>query len=711
MSRLLFMDNPILKFETKISEVSGVGKYYSEKLEKLGIKNIRDLLFYFPARYEDFTNFKKIEDLEFGETATITGRITNITSRYSWQRKILITEAEISDNIDNDPLTFGEQEETIRAIWFGARIAQNLKVGDKISLAGKISEKDGVLHFSNPFFEKITDDKTELKETSGFLPIYSETKGITSRFIRQIIRTALKNTNLENDPIPQKILKSVSLPELKIALKNIHFPSDFEQIGLAKRRFAFADLLLLELAVFEERKLQEKNKSFQISSNLEQLKKLADSLEFNLTPSQKESAFEILKDIKRPFPMNRLLQGDVGSGKTIIAILVALATTKSGYQTAILAPTEILARQHFNSFYSHLKNFNVRLGLITAKESKWVETDEISHSSLSKKELKGKIKDGEIDIIIGTHVLIQKDIQFKKLAMVVVDEQHRFGVKQRGHLLKNKIVPHFLTMTATPIPRTLALTIWGDLDISSIREKPKERKPVITKIVDSKNRQKANDFIRNEIKKGRQVFVICPLIKESEKIKAKNIESEYKRLKRVFSGFNIAMISGKTESKEKERIMSDFQENKINILLSTSVIEVGIDFPNASVMVIEGAERFGLAQIHQFRGRVGRGLHQSYCFIFADTASKESQNRLKKIAQVKDSFELAEIDLKTRGPGQFLGEKQSGFPDYLMEAIKDISIVSLAKDKAMEILKEDPSLKKYPLLRKEGERFANLNIS
>lgn len=680
-------------FKTPVNLISGVGQYYQKKLEKLGIKTIRDLLFHFPNRYEDFSNFKNIEDLEPDETATISGQIMDIKTRRSWRRKLFITEAIVQDQTDS-----------IRVIWFNQPfLSQNLKPGDLVSLAGKVAENEKGIFLSAPAYEKISGPDEDRRETGRLIPIYPETRGLGSRALRFFIKKLLAQTRFPTDPLPALLRKRFGFPELKTALEQIHFPAEPEEAELAKKRFSFEDLWLLELLILQERQKLTLKKSFSIRPNLEILKSFVDSLSFRLTESQRQAIFEILRDLQKHQPMNRLLEGDVGSGKTIVAALAALAVIKNNCQTAFMAPTEILSQQHFQTLCRVFRNWEINIGLITSSGAKisWSGLE----STITKKEFLKKCAAGELNLIIGTHSLIQKNVQFKKLGLVIIDEQHRFGVEQRAQLLergKDEISPHLLSMTATPIPRTLALTIWGDLDISFIKEMPKNRKPIITKFVSPINRSKAYAFIRQQIKVGRQAFVVCPLIEAPQNnssmalIERKSVLQEHEKLhKQVFPNLKIAMLHGKMKAKEKEEIMKNFNGGKIDVLVSTSVIEVGIDVPNATIMMIEGTDRFGLAQIYQFRGRVGRGEHQSYCLLFSESTASGAQQRLKAIVEAKNSFELAEQDLQIRGPGEFLGTRQSGIPDYLMAALKNLEMVKCSRDEAEKILAEDPKLEKH----------------
>lgn len=697
-----------MNFDTPINIISGVGQYYQAKLEKLGIKTVRDLFFHFPKRYEDFSNFKNIEDIEIGEIATITGKIADIKTIRTWKRKMFITEAIIEDETDS-----------LRAIWFNQPyISNTLKIGNLVSLAGKIAENEKGIYLSNPSYEKIYDiDNIEHRETGGLIPVYAETAGLTSRGIRFLLKKIWSDVEFPNDPLPDNLREQFDLPELKSSLEQIHFPSSIEQSEVAQKRFSFEDLFMLELLVLKERSKLKKEKSFKIKTNMDILKDFADSLEFQFTLAQRRTILEILRDLAKPEPMNRLLEGDVGSGKTIVAAIAALVTIKNGFQVAFMTPTEILSQQHFRTLSNIFKKFEINIGLLTSSGAQisWANLE----SKATKKEISKNCESGKLDIIIGTHSLISKNLKFKNLGLIIIDEQHRFGVEQRASLInsnkKEGFAPHLLSMTATPIPRTLALTIWGDLNISLINEMPADRKPIITKVVAHENRSKAYTFIRSEIKKGRQAFVICPLIAPTNDDnksptpllwERKSATQEYEKLKKqIFPDLRISMLHGRMPAKEKEKIMKDFSQGEIDILVSTSVIEVGIDVPNATIMMIEGADRFGLAQLYQFRGRVGRGPHQSYCMLFTESNTQTANDRLDAIVKAKNSFELAEKDLQIRGPGDFLGLRQSGIPDYLMNALKNLNLVQSARDEAEKILKIDPELKKYPLLKKQLSQF------
>ncbi len=678
-------------FQTPIQLITGIGQQYQKRFKKLGIETVKDLLFYFPFRYEDFSQTKKIAEINPDEITTIEGKIIQIKTFRTAKRKVFITEAIIEDETDQ-----------MKVIWFNQPyLTKNLKTGDIISMAGKLIEEKNKSYFLPSHYEKITDLNQDRRETGGLIPVYPETEGLGSRTIRFFIKKCLNETRFPIDPLPLNIRKKYNLFELKKALKEIHFPNNITSAKLAKKRFLFEDLFNLELVILTQRQKLKQAKGFLIKTKIDILEKFSQELNFQLTNDQKKALVEILKDLQKGKPMNRLLQGDVGSGKTIVAAIAALITVKNNYQVAFMAPTEILANQHFQTLSQLFKNFDLNVGLLTSTEA------QISFSGLvtkiKKSDFLKECSKQKIDIIIGTHALIQKNVQFKKLGLIIIDEQHRFGLEQRKALLtaKKDFLPHLLSMTATPIPRSLALTIWGDLDISSIRELPKNRQPIITKIILPNQREKIYQFVKTEIKNGRQVFVICPLINDSPKLELKSVNQEYEKLKEIFPDFKIGILHGKLKSKEKEKIMKQFLNHEVDILISTSVVEVGIDIPNASIILIEGAERFGLAQLYQFKGRVGRGPYQSYCFLFSETSTANSQKRLESLTKVKNAFELAEIDLQMRGPGEFLGTKQSGLPDNLMEALKHLDLVQSAKKEAEEILNSDPNLQFHPLLKEK----------
>lgn len=710
----------MLSLTTPIEKVSRIGPVYQKKLKKFGIHTVKDLLFHFPHRYEDFSNIGPIAAIKINERCTIQGRIAHIENTRTWKKKIMLTHALVED--DTGP---------IKAVWFNQPyLSKTLKKGDTVVLSGKVVfGKEGV-YLSNPVYEKTdlapaSQLTPHLIHTGRLVPIYPESRGLSSRWIRYMISSLLlKLKGAIPETLPETVIKEHNFMNIQEALWHIHFPDSQELAKKAQARFSFEELFLIALFVLRERAKLAQEKAAPLPTNLATIKRFVNALPFKLTDAQKKSAWRILKDLEMPRPMNRLLQGDVGSGKTVVATIAALNTIKAGYQVAFMVPTEILAKQHFQGVAKLLEDFKVNIGLLTGKQdqfrSKKLKNDVIE---ISREKLLVKTLEGDIDILIGTHALIQDTVKFGNLALVVLDEQHRFGVEQRAKLVthrnrEERIIPHLLSMTATPIPRTLALTIYGDLDLALIDELPTGRKKIITKIVAPADRTKAYDFIRNEAKKGRQVFVVCPRIEPGDKEAigeekdpfgwafVKAVKEEYEKLsKEIFPRLKVEQLHGKMATKEKEKVMKNFKNKKIDILVSTSVIEVGIDIPNATVMMIEGADRFGLAQLHQFRGRVGRSGFQSYCFLFTDSPSRTTRQRLHALVKYESGFALAERDLKIRGPGEFSGTHQWGIPDFAMNSLTNIKLVEQTREAAKQLLQRDPYLQKYPLLREKLGKF------
>jgi ATP-dependent DNA helicase RecG len=602
-----------------------------------------------------------------------------------------------------------------------------------VFLSGKAAPKSNKYYLSSPAYEKISD-KNDPIHTARLVPVYPETEGLSSRWLRYILQPLLSQfKNRIKDPLPEEIKKKKQLLPLNQAIWQIHFPDSLAMAEKSRERFCFEELFLIELRALKERMKLKKEKAINVPIDLETIQKFVKSFPFQLTSAQKKSAWQILKDMEKQMPMNRLLEGDVGSGKTIVSMMAVLNTIKNKHQAALMAPTEILAKQHYKTFNDFLEGFKVSIGFLTGKEYR------LNNKKIERKKLLEKIEKGEVDFLIGTHSLVQGSdplkkqrtpkVKFNSLALVIIDEQHRFGIEQRARLAKGtdpnkKLIPHLLSMTATPIPRTLALTIYGDLDVSLIDELPKGRKKVITRIIPPEKRKEAYGFIKKEVKKGKQVFVICPRIEPSKKhqdeistendfiektpdlYEIKAVKKEYEKLsKDIFPDLRIAMLHGKMKAEEKEKTMKSFKKGSIDILVSTSVVEVGIDIPNASVMMIEGSEKFGLSQLHQFRGRVGRGGDQSYCLLFTEIPGGIYFRRLRALLSTDNGFELAEKDLEIRGPGEIFGIRQWGIPDLAMASLKDISLVEETRNAAKEILKKDPELKKYPLLAERLKEF------
>ncbi len=685
-----------MAFSTPVSKIPNIGSSYESKLKNLKIRTVGDLLYYFPSRYEDLSETTSISSIYSEGRYTIRGKILRISTGRTLRRRIPFSEITIKDGTGEMKAVFLNQP----------YLAKNLKEGEELLLSGKASYSREGVQFVNPYYERTKGMYADI----GITPVYPETKGLSSRWLRSIIAPLLKTLESKiQETLPKEVIKKKQLYTLEEALKEIHFPRSWDSLKKAQERLSFERIFLLQLFLVKQKMVLGKRKSVPVDIKIKEIQKLVSDLPFDLTNAQKKAAWQIIKDLEKDFPMNRLLEGDVGSGKTVVAIIAALSVIKGGYQVAFMAPTGVLSRQHFDEISKLLWRFKIDVGLLTGKKDK-LRSNKLKGDTLeiSRKKLVEKVKKGELSLLVGTHALIQEEVKFKNLGLVVLDEQHRFGVEQRSKLcLKDDgRVPHLLSMTATPIPRTLTLTVYGDLDLSVINELPKERKKVITRIISPKKRKEAYHFIGKEIEKGRQAFFICPRIEESEDNESpwaglKSVEKEKERLdEEVFPDLRVELLHGKMKSTEKEKVMKDFKSKKIDILVSPSVIEVGIDIKNASVMVIEGAEMFGLSQLHQFRGRVGRGEFQSYCFLFTSSHTGRTKERLKALLESDNGFQLAEKDLEIRGPGDFVGKRQWGSPDFTMEALKDRELVEEARSEAKEVLSQDPELKEHHLLKR-----------
>jgi ATP-dependent DNA helicase RecG len=679
-----------LDLTTPLESLTRVGQTTASRLKRIGLATVSDLIFYYPFRWQDFSLVLPISQVQPGQAITVLGKIQLINNRRSPVKRKMLTEALVTD-----------QSGSVKVIWFNQPyLVKILKPGDEIYLSGKIDFDHYTLQFINPIYEKATTAQTT--HTARLVPIYSLSNGLTEKQLRFLIRLSLPAAKLIADWLPREIIKEYSLLSLSEALSQIHFPQNQKKLDQAVLRLKFDELFLFQLQILISKKEISASPGFPITFFEKQTKTFVQNLPFILTNDQKKSAWRIISDLQRNQPMNRLLEGDVGSGKTVVAAIAMLNLALNKKQSVLLAPTEILAAQHYKTISRLFEKSKINFALLTRSQQL------INDYPAKKKELLAELKAGRINLIIGTHALIQEKVEFNNLALAIIDEQHRFGVNQRK-LLRQKSgdsqrIPHLLSMTATPIPRSLAIALYGDLDLSVIKEMPKERKKIITRVVDNQNRCQAYEFIRAQIKQGRQIFVICPLIDPSDKLGVKAATEEAARLKKdVFSDLEILLLHGKLKSSQKEQIMADFLAKKADILVATSVIEVGIDIPNASVILIEGADRFGLAQLHQFRGRVGRASHQSYCFLFTENQSSKTKQRLQAMIMAKDGFELAELDLKFRGPGEIYGTIQSGFPEFKIAQLSDVEIMQQAKAAAEKITAQ--GLKNYPRLKQKMEQF------
>jgi len=689
-------------------------------LKKLGINTIEDLLYYFPVRYGDTSKIAQINDLIKGDTAVVFGKISKLKTSKAWVKKIPMSDGLVTDETGS-----------VKLVWFNQPyIAKMIHDGQLVRVEGKVSERKGELYISNPKIEVVNTPPTSVgnslfgKDGEGhtLYPVYPESRGVTSNWIYHAIQKIMSRGILDslNDPIPEEILKKYNLPNIRTAFIWIHAPKK-EKDGLsARKRFAFQEIFFIQLQKQKEKILWREKNAFIIDTDKKEVDDFVKRFPFEATPSQLEAIDSILNDFKRGHPMSRLLEGDVGSGKTAVAATVIYAVTKTSprspsgltagnLQIAYMVPTEILAKQHYENFITYFQHLPIKIGLITGSECQIFPSKSNSNkpTKISRTQLLKWVANGEVPIIIGTHTLIQKSVTFKHLALAVIDEQHRFGTFQRQKITaKSNMVPHLLSMTATPIPRTLALTIYGDLDLTILEGMPKGRKPIITKIILPTEREKTYAEIKQELNTGRQLYVICPRINEPDPTKelailAKSVTLEAERLKKeVFQEFSIEILHSKMTPLEKEKVMGRFSKGQTKILVATSVVEVGVNVTNATMIIIEGAERFGLSQLHQLRGRVIRSNHQAYCFVFTESKGQKTRDRLKALVTAKNGFELAEFDLAQRGAGELYGRKQWGISDIAMEAIKNIKMVEASRAEATRIVERDPDFKKYPQIQK-----------
>ncbi|MBI3973384.1 MAG: ATP-dependent DNA helicase RecG [Chloroflexi bacterium] len=662
---------PSLALQAPVGEVPGVGPKAVAALERLGVQSVRDLLYHLPRRHLDRSSFTRIADLVAGELATIFGTVWQVQTKRPPLQRLVVTDAIVQDGSG-----------FCHAVWFNRPyFVRTLSRPGRVVFSGKVEYGyDGALQFSSPEFEF---DSDSLLHTGRLVPFYAKTEGVTDKQLRAWVRAALEATaDHIHDPLPAAVRAAEGLPPLGQALAQAHFPDDDGARRAAFRRLAFDELLLIQLGMLRRRReWQESQPGISMEVEPDVLNGFAELLPFALTGAQRRVIDEILADMARAVPMSRLLQGEVGSGKTVVAAAACLVAVRSGCQAALMAPTEVLAQQHHRSLSRLLAPFGVRVELVVGSRRR-AEKSAVWRASAA----------GDVDVLAGTHALIQDEGQFAKLGLVVVDEQHRFGVRQRSALRRKGYNPDVLVMTATPIPRTLALSIYGDLDISAIDELPPGRQRVKTTLVDPQHRARAYDFLRQQVRLGRQAFIICPLVDDSDKIEARAAKVEYERLQRQFPDLRLGLLHGKMAPKDKDVVMAAFRDGALDVLVSTAVVEVGIDVPNATVMLIEGADRFGLSQLHQFRGRVGRGEHPGYCLLLSDADGTEHNPRLRVLVENHDGFALAEEDLRLRGPGEFFGTRQSGLPDLRVAKISDVAVLEAARRQAQRLSEHDPWL-------------------
>jgi ATP-dependent DNA helicase RecG len=684
-----------LTIDTPVDRLRGVDTKLSARFRRLEVTTIRDLLYLFPRRHQNYSRVVKIAEVEPGLECTVIGHLWESRVVAMGQKgRLKATEAVLSDETGN-----------IKIIWFGqGYLAQSLRSNARISISGKAGVYRGQLVFESPDYELLDEGQTPI-HTGRLIPVYPLTEGLTARNLRRITWQALTQwLGGAEETLPAGLLDRTRLMSLPDAIMQAHYPTDLETWTKARRRLAFDELLTLQLAVLSRRKrLSQGIEGVAIKADPNILKGFIDSLPFTLTGAQLRCINQILADLEQGTPpMNRLLQGEVGSGKTVVVLVALLAAAAAGYQGAVMVPTEVLAEQHFQTVARLLGGLSRPVqedNLITAylaSLGRPVSVGLLTGSTRARvrRELMQLSTEGNLDLLVGTHALIQSGVEIPRLALAAMDEQHRFGVLQRSALRQKGLEnPHTLVMSATPIPRTLSLTLYGDLDISTIDELPPGRQKIQTRWLGPDRRDAAHGFLRKQVQEGRQAFIIYPLIEESEAIEGKAATEEHQRLARdVFPEMRVGLLHGRMSGKEKDRVMRQFRDGELDILVSTAVVEVGIDVANATVMLIEGADRFGLSQLHQFRGRVGRGQHKSYCILLSDDPSEVARERLSALEQTDDGFQLAEVDLELRGPGDFFGTRQSGLPDLRMARLSDRELLSMAREEASRLIDQDPQL-------------------
>ena len=682
--------DPDLDFDTPVSGIKGIGDKKGAALARLGINTVSDLLFTYPRRYDDYSSLKPIGSLWFGEDVTVIGTVEKVSTRAVRNGKMKIVEALISD-----------KSGAIRATWFNQPWIENqLKKAKQVVLSGLIEQYLGRLVMNNPEWEPLS---TKQLHTNRIVPVYPLTRDLTQKWLRKVIHDVVETYSPHiRDPLPEAIISKHNLNHLPDAIREVHFPGSDQSLKNARKRLAFDELFMLQVGVLKQKTQWESRAGDIFEVNDDWLDSMVSSLPFQLTNAQKKALGQVREDLKSGSPMNRLLQGDVGSGKTVIAALAAMIIIQGGGQAAVLAPTSILAEQHISS-----------LRKILATVTGGLEEGQISlllgaTPENEKKVIRERLAAGEIKLIVGTHALLQDPVVFKNLQLAIVDEQHRFGVEQRGGLRKKGTNPHLLVMTATPIPRSLALTVMGDLELSLIDEMPPGRIPVETHVLKPSELERAYGLVRGQVDKGHQAFIVYPLVEESDKIDEKSAVEEFERLqKEVFPAYQLGLLHGQMKAEDKEKIMTKFRDKEIQVLVSTTVVEVGVDIPDATVMLVEGAHRFGLAQLHQLRGRVGRSDQQSYCILVPGTAEEVENERLEAMVETNNGFILAEKDLEMRGPGQFLGTRQSGYAELKLASITNLSLLEEARAEAASLFKTDPDLSQenHQLLAKAVNDF------
>lgn len=685
-----------LTLEMGLTYLPGVGPKSAEKLAKLGLYTVRDLLYYYPRDHIDYARQVTIASLVEGETVTLVATIKRFNCFTSPRNsKLAIVELVVRDHTGTLKLSRFYAGTRFTNRGWQEQQKRQYPAGATIAASGLVKRTQYGMSLEDPQIEVLqhAGEAIDSLHVGRVVPVYPLTEGVPADLVRRAVVAALPAANLIQEALPSALRQEYSLIEVTEAIAHIHFPPDGVALAAARRRLVFDEFFYLQLGLLKRRKAQQKE---QIGAVLAPTGELIDEfyriLPFQLTGAQKRVINDILNDLQRPIPMNRLVQGDVGSGKTVVAVVACLAAIQAGYQAAIMAPTEVLAEQHYRKMVSWFNLLHLPVELLTG-----------STKTAKRREIHAQLETGELSLLVGTHALIQDTVNFHRLGLVVIDEQHRFGVEQRAKLQQKGQNPHVLTMTATPIPRTLALTLHGDLDVSQIDELPPGRKPIQTTMVTGKERMQAYDLLRREIAQGRQVYVVLPLVEESEKLDLKSAIEEFQELQtNVFPEYQIGLLHGRLSSAEKDEAITRFRDNKTQILVSTTVVEVGVDVPNATVMLIEHADRFGLSQLHQLRGRVGRGGAQSFCLLMTNTKTEAARQRLKVLEQSQDGFFIAEMDLRFRGPGEVLGMRQSGLPDFaLASLVEDQAVLEQAREAAERILAKDETLDRWQRIQEE----------
>lgn len=681
------MKKTYLKLNSPVQYIKGIGPRRSSYFKKISIETVNDLLFLVPRRYVDYSEIHQIKDLKINDEGTVMGTIKAIDVQRTRHRGQIVK------------VLLADESDTIAVKWFNRPdLKKRLKTGDSLLVSGKVTFFYG-RQFINPIYEIIT--KQEANKTQGsIIPIYPLTEKLGLWDIKRAVKICADEC-LDDicETLPALLLRKNNLMALPQAIKNLHFPNSLQDAFAARRRLVYDEFFFFELILAKRRSMVKNTKGISLNDQGVLTHRLLDTLPFKLTKGQVDVIKSITDDMTKPRPMNRLLQGDVGAGKTIVALYAMLVAVENGYQSALMAPTEILAEQHFIGLSGILKKLEIEAVLLTSS----IKADE-------RRQTLEKISSGNAQIVFGTHALIEEEIKFTKLGLVVVDEQHRFGVMQRAALVNKGINPDFLVLSATPIPRTLALTLYGDLDISILKDKPPRRGEVVTKIIKGNKKAGIYTFVKKELTKGRQAFVICPLIEKSEKLDLKSVEEVYQEVILIFRDYSIGVIHGRLKSSERRDIMNDFRTGQLDILIATTVVEVGVDIPNASIMLIEHPERFGLAQLHQLRGRIGRGTERSHCFLFLDRyVAPETYERIAYFEKNNDGFALAQKDIALRGPGEILGKKQHGLPDLKIGDLEDDKdLLFLARDDAFSAIADDAEMKspEFFTIRKQLQKLS-----